>query len=1273
MSTSGELGAAGAPGTRLIITKMVLENFKSYAGAQEIGPFHKSFSSVVGPNGSGKSNVIDAMLFVFTKRAKQLRQAKVSDLIHKSEHHPNLSFCRVTVFFATILDTEDRDTYSVVPGSEFRISRVGRTDNTSDYYLNDKKVPMKDVADLLKAQGIDLDHNRFLILQGEVESIAMMKPRRAENNENSEDGLLEWLEDMIGSVRFRQPIEEKSTTLEGLNERRTGAVNRMKISEKEKSDVEASKLEAEEYLFHERQALRLRVLRSRILSKKESAKLAKLQEDSKEMMEEFRSKREFLDREDAELKKMSKTYEKERKDYEATTSILEQIQKEFAVYEKRDQELGLVISQSTTQEKKKGDAIRKEETRLGLEENKLRVAKQELGKKQAELEAMKPKLEKAEKVLQQLLDDLAGSVAPIRSKIAESKTQRVPLAEKLGKMHNQQSDRRDRLRKTRDVLAELEQQRSEVQKRLDETSRALSEVSAAASGSAKGEFGDEPSCKSKLKELELQASKLSEELKAKEAAVRQLASKLGDLRQHSAINGPKQRTGKNQKRLVDVLMEAKELKGIFGRLGDLGKIPAEFDVAVSTAGSGWFDSIVCESTEDAQRSVEYMKKHQLGRATFVMLDKVQPEYARSIQRESQQSLSGLKEQNVHKLLDLIECEDSKFKAAFYRALSDTLVAPNLDVAMKVAYGKQGGSRRRVVTLDGNLLEASGAMTGGGNRQLSGAMQLISGSSSKRQSHKSAPNAADDDNDNDNDEDIETLEHELGKRQAELADAQKRKFATDEQLNSVRSELQRMQSAAAMLSSKRASITQQTERLQATLTDVEERIAENQSIFKDLEKSIAADDKAVEKLTAQIAELDAKISDFEKELDAVGGVKLATSRYEAESLQQEVSTVESDVMRISASLASDTKAYEKDTKSLEKLRSDMRELLVKREKAVEDRKKLEEEALEFLQRFQAIQGEAQAKGAALEQLEKEYKSRKHESEKKKALLVDLEARVSEYERAISDCKSAASRLESERTSAQRKLDELIKVHTQEIGASFDREQESSAADGMPDDQLFSQVPEDVHNAIAIAESKQKALKVNVRAITEFAAKKQEWEAHCTNVERISEERRQVSSDLEELKRDRLAVFTEGFDIISRRLKEMYQMITLGGDAELEWVDQMDPFSEGIVFTVRPPRKTWKQIRNLSGGEKTLASLALVFALHHYKPTPLYVMDEIDAALDFRNVSIVANYIKQRTRDAQFVIISLRNNMFELADRLIGVYKTSNQTKTVTVNPRALAAH
>ena len=195
----------------------------------------------------------------------------------------------------------------------------------------------------------------------------------------------------------------------------------------------------------------------------------------------------------------------------------------------------------------------------------------------------------------------------------------------------------------------------------------------------------------------------------------------------------------------------------------------------------------------------------------------------------------------------------------------------------------------------------------------------------------------------------------------------------------------------------------------------------------------------------------------------------------------------------------------------------------------------------------------------------------------------------------------------------------------------------------------------------AERKELAGKCNLTAIREYRQKEKEYLLRVAALQAVSEGREAARREFDALRKARLDAFMEGFATITLRLKEMYQMITLGGDAELELVDSLDPFTEGIVFSVRPPKKSWKNIANLSGGEKTLSSLALVFALHHYKPTPLYVMDEIDAALDFKNVSIVANYIKERTKNAQFVIISLRNNMFELADRLVGIYKTADVTK------------
>merc|ERR1719331_3076089 len=222
--------------------------------------------------------------------------------------------------------------------------------------------------------------------------------------------------------------------------------------------------------------------------------------------------------------------------------------------------------------------------------------------------------------------------------------------------------------------------------------------------------------------------------------------------------------------------------------------------------------------------------------------------------------------------------------------------------------------------------------------------------------------------------------------------------------------------------------------------------------------------------------------------------------------------------------------------------------------------------------------------------------------------------------------------------------------------------------VPVEVLVTLSPKDIEAKMLTLEGNIAQMKPNLTVITDYRAKVEAWKEKQADFEKVNAERDEKRREVDLLRQQRLDAFMAGFQIISLKLKEMYQMITLGGDAELELVDTLDPFSEGIHFSVRPPKKSWKQITNLSGGEKTLASLSLVFALHHYKPTPLYFMDEIDAALDFRNVSIIANYIKDRTKNAQFIIISLRNHMFECADRLMGIYKTHDQSKSVTISPQ-----
>ncbi|RKO82947.1 P-loop containing nucleoside triphosphate hydrolase protein [Blyttiomyces helicus] len=247
------------PTPRLVISTMVLRNFKSYAGVVEIGPFHKSFTSVVGPNGSGKSNVIDSLLFVFGFKAKKMRQGKLSELIHHSANYPDLQSCSVEVHFEEIIDMPGTSSFRKIPNSELVISRTverGPTEKAPDkstYRVNGRNSSFTEVTTLLMGKGVDLQHKRFLILQGEVESIALMKPKAQTDHE---DGLLEYLEDIIGTSSLKQPIEDASKQLDLLNEERAEKLNRLKIVEKDKNSLQSRKDEAEAYIHTENELAR---------------------------------------------------------------------------------------------------------------------------------------------------------------------------------------------------------------------------------------------------------------------------------------------------------------------------------------------------------------------------------------------------------------------------------------------------------------------------------------------------------------------------------------------------------------------------------------------------------------------------------------------------------------------------------------------------------------------------------------------------------------------------------------------------------------------------------------------------------------------------------------------------------------------------------------------------------------------------------------------------------------------------------------------------------
>ena len=403
-----------------------------------IGPFHKSFSAVVGPNGSGKSNVIDALLFVFGKRAAQLRLKRVSELIHHSSSNTaeRPSQAKVSVFFHEIIDTGDGDDeYEIVPNSEVVLSRVARRDNTSVYQWNGSTKPMSEIAKYLQRKGVDLQHNRFLILQGEVEQISLMPPKA--KDENSSEGLLEYLEDMIGSNQFVPATEEAATKVEECNVQRQEALGRLQAVSREKEGLEAAQQEARALLEAEHQLRAAQHLFAQLQKHSYGRQQAKYEADKEKVEAKLVETRAKLAETDEQMSEYAAKRKEQKVAYDQIYQELVTTKEEFQAFERRDiklradcqhskkmiQKLTKQRQQAKAQYEKSEKAVaeaREEIPRLETARDSL-LEKQEI--ESAKLDELFKARQEETQTLRQQLDEVTTNLAPMLEEKSAAKAQ----------------------------------------------------------------------------------------------------------------------------------------------------------------------------------------------------------------------------------------------------------------------------------------------------------------------------------------------------------------------------------------------------------------------------------------------------------------------------------------------------------------------------------------------------------------------------------------------------------------------------------------------------------------------------------------------------------------------------------------------------------------------------------------------------------------------------------------------------------------------------------
>lgn len=835
------------PKTRIVISRLVLENFKSYAGTQIIGPFHKSFSAVVGPNGSGKSNVIDSLLFVFGFRASKMRQGKVSALIHNSAAHPDLGSCSVEVHFETIYDdTEDPADYRVVENSRIVVARKAYKNNSSKYTINERESSFTEVTTLLKDRGIDLDHKRFLILQGEVESIAQMRPKAANEHD---DGLLEYLEDIIATSKYKAPIEGALERIEVLNDVCQEKNSRVQIIEKERARLEERKdlavqlIMAENELAMKQSALyQLFASQCRCDSELTQSCIEELEAELQEGTNSFKGNEELI----ANLERKHKNAVKH---HEELNSLLTKYSAEAAKAEKANVSLQEKLKHLSSKQKKLSKSSSTANHALKECIAQIETLEQTIKKAKEEIMTLTETLAREDKELSRIRFALKDQTQHITDQIEAKQKQKQPwdaqIAEKRSAYDIAQSKLDMLNEKSAQVLNDLQAATEEVQElsresldkkeEMQQVGNKILETSEAITAAT-----------TKLAKLKTKAQGIKlEHSSARERADEARSNFAASQQKGDVLTG------------LTNLRDSGRISGFHGRLGDLGTIDDKYDVAITTACPS-LNNIVVDNVEVGQQCIEHLKRNNLGRANFLLLDKL-----------SGADINHVKTpEDVPRLLDLIRVRESKFRAAFAKVLGNTVVAKDLEQANKIAYGKL---RWRVVTLDGQLIESSGAMTGGGTRVSKGGMSSRMVSSETRESVMKL-------------EQLESIKSaEMDKIVAEAREVEHDLSKLTLELPSLETQQSRLSIEIDALGKQEMDLQTRIQELtaasRATNTDTK-KIAE-------IERSLVNLNTAIQQLQDEVSVIDNEIKVLEEQILDAGGIQLRKQKSVVDGLRASI--------------------------------------------------------------------------------------------------------------------------------------------------------------------------------------------------------------------------------------------------------------------------------------------------------------------------------------------------------------------------------------------------
>ncbi|MGN0803969.1 MAG: chromosome segregation protein SMC [Candidatus Coproplasma sp.] len=1171
--------------------KITLIGFKSFADKTEI-PLTDGVTCIVGPNGCGKSNVADAIRWVLGEQsAKAMRGSQMMDVIFNgTEKRKKTSFCEVTLTFDNTNRLFNYD------ADELEMTRRLYRDGTSEYLLNQKPSRMKDLTALLHGAGAAKE-GYSIIGQGRIAQIMNSRPEERRSIFEEATGIVVFKDRKADAERkieysrnnlfvFAQKMAEVERQLTPLSKAAETTRKYNDLFEKLRLN------EINAYIFrHDGAAGEREAINSCIEKLKE--KLAENNENGAKLFAEYEQCRQKLAGADEALKKLND----ERLAY---TVGIERSTGDSKLFKER---AGAVSERL----KQVQDDLAYSLKRMGDVDKEIRRSESYAQKNQERIVRLKGQYSALQEEIAELSESITNyemATGEHRKKVMEALADLSKIKENMGSLSAKKEFIKERLTEMDNSMEELRADHAKLKEEYEKL--------VALQGELNAYLGDENLLSEEATKAVAEAE---EKLQARLKRIYDLDAAISSLQQslktYSALRDRFECYVYSVRRLLSASKSEEEngrtalSSRILGTLADVVSCDEEYETAIETAMGSAMQNIITATREDAQYLIEYLKANRAGQVTFLPLDALKPRF------ESPQMRSACKERGAIGLATDLVKYDKSFDNVVQYVLGNTLVCDTIANATVIA--KRFPRAFKIVTLDGDVISTSGAMTGGSRRENSA--NLLA-----------------------NERKVKEIEEEIANQKNALSKAEIKRDEAVSELDDARIYKETL---GEKLQEKRLQLASATEKLSSLAIQIAQKESEY-GIYKqsklqleqklsELDNQFSSTSEGATALSKQSDETTSEIDSMSEQNDRI--VKERNAKVEKlTSIQVEIASLES-------AMKSNTDAVERANKEKEELilkYSNLSNLIPELQK----------------QRDELMEKSARAALTAEEQKK----------------LDDLNASIANVEGDKKNLNARVGEIDEERAKISAELDSLTqKLHNQELNLQkVDSDLEF----------LQQRIEEEYHEdyegclkykvenfdissaSSAIINYKRQITMlgaVNPTAIEEYEEVKERYDRMTEEKADMEKALEDLTKGLNEIRDEMLRIFDNGFNLINENFKRTFKELFGGGRAELQldYTDCDDPLQAGVEIVACPPGKNLTKISLLSGGEQALTAIAILFAIIQMRPMPFCVLDEIEAALDDANVGRYASYLKKFAERTQFIVITHRKPTMEKADVLFGV--------------------